>query len=152
MYNYGSPRVGNMVFVKQFNQLVPVQSHLELQDCPAHGLLRMCAMHVIVATQRRHTCSLRQDAWRVYNARDLVCSVPRMMGFAHVGTPVELCADGTYAVQGELPNSTMVMNSPHACVASADQLHRHLAAVASNLMAGRRLSPVPRTLESGPIL
>jgi len=69
MYNYGSPRVGNMVFVKQFNQLVPVQSHLELQDCPAHGLLRMCAMHVIVATQRRHTCSLRQDAWRVYNAR-----------------------------------------------------------------------------------
>ena len=62
MYNYGSPRVGNMAFVKRFNRLVP-------------------------------------DAWRVYNARDLVCSVPRMMGFAHVGTPVELRADGTYAVQ-----------------------------------------------------
>ena len=64
MYNYGSPRVGNMAFVKRFNRLVP-------------------------------------DAWRVYNARDLVCSVPRMMGFAHVGTPVELQADGSYAVQGE---------------------------------------------------
>ena len=38
----------------------------------------------------------------MYNARDLVCSVPRMMGFAHVGTPVELRADGSYAVQGEL--------------------------------------------------
>ncbi len=40
MYNYGSPRVGNMVFVQQFNQLVPVQKRVELQGCPVHGLLR----------------------------------------------------------------------------------------------------------------
>ena len=102
MYNYGSPRVGNMVFVKQFNQLVPVQSCLGIPECQVHGLLPMCGIDVMAATRRRPECSLRQDAWRVFNARDLVCSVPRMMGFAHVGTPVELCVDGTYAVQGEL--------------------------------------------------
>ena len=54
---------------------------------------------------------IRQDAWRVYNARDLVCSVPRMMGFAHVGTPVELRADGSYAVQGELTSCRTTRNA-----------------------------------------
>ena len=92
MYNYGSPRVGNMAFVKRFNRLVP-------------------------------------DAWRVYNARDLVCSVPRMMGFAHVGTPVELQADGSYAVRRE--------------PSSADQLTTARGRTACGICITRALLPAP---------
>ena len=40
------------------------------------------------------------DSWRVFNPRDLVCNVPRLMGYAHVGHPVEIRADGTFTVMG----------------------------------------------------
>ena len=39
-------------------------------------------------------------SWRVLNPRDMVCNVPRLMGYAHVGISVEIRSDGTYTVKG----------------------------------------------------
>lgn len=62
LYNFGSPRVGNRAFAKEFNRLVP-------------------------------------DAWRIVNRNDAVCSVPRLMGYCHVGHAVKLKDEGTVEVQ-----------------------------------------------------
>lgn len=62
MYNFGSPRVGNIVFAKSYNTLVP-------------------------------------DSWRIANSKDIVASVPRLMGYCHAGNCLQLGEDGIADVQ-----------------------------------------------------
>ncbi|KAL6780883.1 hypothetical protein ACKKBG_A08865 [Auxenochlorella protothecoides x Auxenochlorella symbiontica] len=62
MYNFGSPRVGNRRFAREYNDLVP-------------------------------------NSWRIVNNQDAVCSVPRLMGYCHVGHAVRLLGDGRVEVQ-----------------------------------------------------
>jgi hypothetical protein len=37
---------------------------------------------------------------RVFNPKDIVCQVPRLMGYAHVGNAVEVSPNGTFQVTG----------------------------------------------------
>lgn len=38
-------------------------------------------------------------SWRITNASDIVPSVPRLMGYAHVQTGVELSSSGGYVIE-----------------------------------------------------
>jgi len=51
MYNFGSPRVGNAAFAKNYDDTVP-------------------------------------ESWRIYNSKDVISTVPRMMSYSHVKTGV----------------------------------------------------------------
>ena len=64
MYNYGSPRVGNRTFAREFNRLVP-------------------------------------NAWRVVNGNDAVVTVPRLLGYCHVGHAVRVSVTGEVDIQSE---------------------------------------------------
>ncbi len=41
------------------------------------------------------------DSWRVTNARDIIPSVPRLLGYAHVKHSVRLSEDGKLTIQGD---------------------------------------------------
>lgn len=49
------------------------------------------------------------NTWRVVNNNDTVCTVPRLMGYSHVGNAVYLKSDGQVDIQREcfvIPNGT----------------------------------------------
>ena len=62
MYNFGSPRVGNGHFAKEFDKKVP-------------------------------------DAWRIVNRNDAVATIPRLMGYHHVGHYVSVNQHGECVIQ-----------------------------------------------------
>ena len=46
-----------------------------------------------------HYDRLVPDSWRITNSNDIVPSVPRLLGYAHVKHSVSVASDGTLLVQ-----------------------------------------------------
>lgn len=76
MYTYGAPRVGNVAFALNFNKRV--ERAAERARARGDG-----------GEARPHPA-----AWRLLNERDLVPTVPRLMGYSHVPYGVRLPAGG----------------------------------------------------------
>ncbi|KAF4351585.1 hypothetical protein F8388_003238 [Cannabis sativa] len=75
MYNFGSPRVGNKRFADIYNQRGYLRVH--------HSILSLFS--VLLKEKVK-------DSWRVVNHRDIIPTVPRLMGYCHVAQPIYLGA------------------------------------------------------------
>ncbi|KAA3485689.1 Triglyceride lipase [Gossypium australe] len=72
MYNFGSPRVGNRRFAEVYNEF-------------DKSLVKVYAIEYIPLQKVK-------DSWRIVNHRDIIPTVPRLMGYCHVAQPVYLAA------------------------------------------------------------
>ncbi|KAK9083050.1 hypothetical protein Scep_029521 [Stephania cephalantha] len=70
MYNFGSPRVGNKRFVEIYNKIYELNTTFSCY----------CYKQKV------------KDSWRIVNHRDIIPTVPRLMGYCHVARPVYLAA------------------------------------------------------------
>jgi hypothetical protein len=76
MYTYGAPRVGNVAFALNF-----------------HGRVERAAERARARGGAGSSNRPLPAAWRLLNERDLVPTIPRLMGYAHVPYGVKLPAD-----------------------------------------------------------
>jgi hypothetical protein len=78
VYTYGAPRVGNVAFALSFHSRIEAAAEAARKrggDAAARGV----------------------GSWRLLNERDLVPTIPRLMGYAHVPYGVRLPADDAAA-------------------------------------------------------
>ncbi|KAH1096254.1 hypothetical protein J1N35_013175 [Gossypium stocksii] len=73
MYNFGSPRVGNRRFAEVYNEKFDA------------SLVKVNAIEYIPLQKVK-------DSRRIVNHRDIIPTVPRLMGYCHVAQPVYLAA------------------------------------------------------------
>lgn len=98
---------------------IHISFHLELfchLSCPIFVLGRSSLLLVVICIFRRSNAGLLhlqkvKDSWRVVNHRDIVPTVPRLMGYCHVAQPVYLAA-------GDLRNALVsgYSSALYACV------------------------------------
>ncbi|KAH9681499.1 C2 domain-containing protein [Citrus sinensis] len=104
MYNFGSPRVGNKRFADVYNELL-FSLWLTTVEVILLSYLKLWTLKYVQSCLNVVQYSYLQkvkDSWRVVNPRDIIPTVPRLMGYCHVAQPV-------YLVAGELKDALAAM-------------------------------------------
>lgn len=94
MYNFGSPRVGNRRFAEVYNAVI-ILFILSSQISPyvwyyEDTHIYQCDIFCVVISVWYVFEQKIKDSWRIVNHRDIIPTVPRLMGYCHVAEPVYL--------------------------------------------------------------